>query len=91
MVRLALEDEKTAGGIIIPETARQQLTYGEVMAVGPGRRHDDGTVHPIAASICVGVTVLFRKYGGTDASFLGRDVRLVGEQDVLAVLQRVES
>lgn len=75
-------EEKTAGGIVLPDTAKEKPQRGKVIAVGPGRLLDSGERHPIALS--VGDEVLFSKYGGTDIEIDGQEVKILREADVLA-------
>ncbi|MBI1346493.1 co-chaperone GroES [bacterium] len=75
-------EEKTAGGIVLPDSAKEKPQRGKVVAVGPGRLLDSGERHPIALS--VGDEVLFAKYGGTEIEVDGVDVKILREQDILA-------
>lgn len=75
-------EEKTAGGIVLPDTAKEKPQRGKVIAVGPGRLLDSGERHPIALS--VGEEVLFAKYGGTEVEVDGKEVKILRESDVLA-------
>ena len=79
----ALEAEsKTAGGIIIPDTAKEKPQKGEVVAVGPGKTDDKGNV--IKMELKVGDKVLYGKYAGTEVSVDGKDLLIMREADVLA-------
>lgn len=78
-------DEKTAGGIIIPDTAREKPQEGRVMAVGPGRRQDDGEVQPL--DVRPGDRVLFGRFAGTEVTVDGAEQLIIREDDVLAVLE----
>ncbi len=80
--RLAAE-EKTAGGLIIPDTAKEKPIQGKVVAVGNGKVTKDGKVRPI--DVKVGDTVLFGKYSGTEVKLDGEEHVLIREDDVLAV------
>ena len=80
--RLAAE-EKTAGGLIIPDTAKEKPIQGKVIAVGNGKVTKDGKVRPI--DVKVGDTVLFGKYSGTEVKLDGEEHVLIREDDVLAV------
>jgi chaperonin GroES len=80
--RLAAE-EKTAGGLIIPDTAKEKPIQGKVVAVGNGKVQKDGKVRPI--DVKVGDTVLFGKYSGTEVKLDGEEHVLIREDDVLAV------
>ena len=79
------EDERTAGGIIIPDTAKEKPQQGEVVAVGPGVTGDDGQFHPL--DVRVGDRVLFGKWSGTEVSIDGQDVLIMKESDILGVLE----
>ncbi|MDP1796479.1 MAG: co-chaperone GroES [Planctomycetaceae bacterium] len=75
-------EAKTAGGIVLPETAKEKPQRGKVVAVGPGRLLDSGDRHPIA--LAVGDEVLFAKYGGTEIEIDGKEVKILREADILA-------
>lgn len=75
-------EETTAGGIVLPDSAKEKPQRGKVLAVGPGRLLDSGERCPV--SLSVGDHVLFAKYGGTDIEVDGKDVRILRESDVLA-------
>ena len=77
--------EQTAGGIYIPDSAREKPQRGVVLAVGEGRLRDDGKRDPM--SVKVGDKVLFAKYGGTDVKFGEKEVKILSEKDILAVLE----
>jgi len=77
-------EEKTAGGIVLPDSAKEKPQRGKVIAVGPGRLLDSGERHPIGLS--VGDEVLFAKYGGTEIEVGGKDVKILRESDILAKL-----
>jgi len=85
IVRRLEEDEKTTGGIIIPDTAKEKPQQGDVIAVGPGRRDDKGDV--IAMEIQKGARVLFTKYAGTEVDLEGSEHLIISEDDVLAILE----
>ena len=78
-------DDKSPGGIILPETAKEKPQEGKVMAVGKGRLLEDGTVKPL--EIKVGDTVLYAKYSGTEISHGESDYLILREDDILAVLK----
>ena len=80
------EEEKTKGGIIIPDTAKEKPVEGKVVAVGNGRILEDGSVRPLGVK--VGDHVLFAKYGGTDVKIDGEQVLIMREDDVLGVLEK---
>ena len=75
-------EEMTAGGIVLPDTAKEKPQRGKVVAVGPGRLLDSGERSSV--SVKVGDQVLFGKYGGTDLEVNGRDIKILRESDILA-------
>ena len=77
-------DEKTKGGIILPDTAKEKPVMGEVVAVGPGKVADDGT--KIAPEVKVGDKVLYGKYSGTEVTIDGDEYLIMREADVFAVV-----
>ncbi len=77
-------EEKTKGGIILPDTAKEKPVIGEVVAVGPGRKADDGKI--IALDIKVGDKVLYGKYSGTEVTIDGQEYLIMRETDVFAVV-----
>jgi len=79
------EDEKTAGGIIIPDSAREKPQKGKVIAVGKGKISEDGTVRPL--DVKAGDIVLFGKYAGTEVKISNDERLIMREDDVLAVLE----
>ena len=84
VVRRLDEEEKSAGGIIIPDTAREKPQQGEVVAVGPGARNDKGDRLPPA--VAVGDRVLFGKWSGTEVTIEGAEYAIMNEADILGVL-----
>lgn len=78
------QDEVTASGLVIPDTAKEKPQQGEVVAVGPGKIDDSGTRHPVDAS--VGDRILYAKYTGTEIKLDGTDYIVLNEKDVLAKL-----
>ena len=78
-------EEKTAGGIVLPDAAQEKPQRGSVVAVGPGRLLDSGERCAIAVS--VGDEVLFGKYGGTDIEVEGEEVKILRESDILAKVE----
>ena len=83
LVRRMSEEEKTAGGIIIPDSAKEKPQRGEVVATGKGRILEDGTVLPL--EVKSGDTVLFNKYSGTELKLDGSEFLMMREDDVLGV------
>ncbi len=86
LVKRLEEEEKTKGGIIIPDTAKEKPAEGEVVAVGPGRLNDKGD--RIEPAVKVGDRVLFSKYGGTDVKLEGEDYLILREDDILGVVEQ---
>ncbi|MDE0046243.1 MAG: co-chaperone GroES [bacterium] len=84
LVRRTDSDEVSAGGIIIPDTAREKPMEGEVMAVGPGARDDRGTVQPL--DVATGDRVLFGKWSGTEIKIDGEELLVMKESDIMGVL-----
>ncbi|AXQ28787.1 co-chaperone GroES [Solimonas sp. K1W22B-7] len=84
VVKRLEEEKKTAGGIIIPDNAAEKPLKAEVIAVGPGKRSDDGKVH--APDVKKGDTVLIGKYSGTEVKVDGQDLVVLREDDILAVV-----
>jgi len=84
LVRRVAEEEKTKGGIIIPDTAKEKPQEGEVIAAGNGKVLENGT--KVALDVKVGDKILFGKYSGTDIRIDGEDVLILREDEVLAVL-----
>ncbi len=77
-------DDKTKGGIIIPDTAKEKPAQGKVVAAGPGRRGEDGRLY--AMSVKVGDTVLYGKWSGTEVKLDGEDLVIMNETDILGVV-----
>jgi len=84
LVRRIEADEKTAGGIIIPDTAKEKPQEGEVIAAGTGARNEAGEVHPL--EVKAGDKVLFSKYSGTEVKIDGDEHLIMREEDLLAIL-----
>jgi chaperonin GroES len=78
-------EEITAGGIVLPETAKEKPQRGKVLSVGPGDRDDDGKY--IAMDVSVGDTVLFAKYSGTEIKLEGKKLLILRESDLLAIIE----
>ncbi len=85
VVRRIDESEKTAGGIIIPETAQEKPQEGEVVSVGPGERGSDGEIH--ALGVKAGDRILFGKWSGNEVTIDGEELLIMKESDVMAVLE----
>ena len=84
VVRRVEEEAKTAGGIIIPDTAQEKPSQGEVVAVGPGARGDDGKI--IAPDVKTGDRVIFGKWSGTEVKIDGQDLLIMKESDIMGVM-----
>jgi chaperonin GroES len=78
-------EQKTAGGIIIPDTAKEKPMEAKVIAVGPGARADDGKIHPL--DLKKGDRVLFGKWSGTEVKVDGEDLLIMKESDVMGVIE----
>jgi chaperonin GroES len=85
VVRRIEEEQKTAGGIIIPDTAKEKPIRGEVLAVGAGKVQDDGKRTPL--DVKAGDRVLFGKYSGTDIKVDGEELLIMREDDILAIVE----
>jgi len=83
------EDSKTAGGIIIPDTAKEKPMQGEVVAVGPGARDEAGKVVPL--DLKAGDRVLFGKWSGTEVTIDGKELLIMKESDIMGVLEATSS
>ena len=86
LVKRLEEEEKTAGGIIIPDSAKEKPAEGKVVAVGPGKLNDAG--ERVALQVKEGDVVLFSKYGGTDVKLDGDDYLIMREDDILGILEK---
>ena len=84
LVRRVEAEEKTAGGIIIPDTAKEKPMEGEVVSVGPGARGEDGKIQ--ALDVKAGDRVLFGKWSGTEVKLDGEDLIIMKESDILGIL-----
>jgi chaperonin GroES len=85
VVRPAEAEEKTASGLVIPDSAKEKPQQGEVLAVGPGRRSDSGELIPL--DISVGDKVVYSKYGGTEIAVEGEDLLILAGRDILAIVK----
>jgi chaperonin GroES len=83
-IKVSPAEEKTAGGILLPDNAKEKPQVGEVVAAGPGKRNDDGEYAPL--EVKVGDSVLYSKYAGTDVKLAGEEYVLLSEKDILAVV-----
>ena len=85
LVRRVEQEAKTAGGILIPDTAQEKPMEGEVIAVGPGARGDDGKVQPL--EVKAGDRVLFGKWSGTEIKIDGEEPMIMKESDIMGLLE----
>jgi len=85
LVKRVEEEEKTKGGIIIPDTAKEKPQEGEVIATGPGARNDKGDV--VALDVKAGDKILFGKWSGTEVKVDGQDLLIMKESDILGVVE----
>ena len=86
VVKVLTQEEKTRGGIVIPDTAKEKPQEGEVLAIGSGRVMENGQKLPL--EVKKGDKVLFSKYGGTEVKIEGEELLILSERDVLAVLEK---
>jgi chaperonin GroES len=85
VVRRLESEEKTAGGIIIPDTAKEKPQEGEVIAAGPGARGEDGKLHPL--DVKAGDRVLFGKWSGTEVKIDGEELMIMKESDIMGIIE----
>ena len=85
LVRRVTAEEKTAGGIIIPDTAKEKPQEGEVVAVGPGARADNGKLQPL--DVKAGDRILFGKWSGTEVKIDGEDLLIMKESDIMGIIE----
>ena len=86
IVKRLEEERKTASGIVIPDTAAEKPDQGEVMAVGPGKKNEEGKVTPV--DVKVGDKILFGKYSGTTVKIEGEELLVMREDDVMGVFEK---
>ena len=89
VVRRLTAEEKTAGGIIIPDTAKEKPMEGEVIAVGPGARNERGELVP--TELKKGDRVLFGKWSGTEVKIEGEDLLIMKESDIMGVIEKTST
>ncbi|MCH7635846.1 MAG: co-chaperone GroES [Proteobacteria bacterium] len=89
LVRRIEQDEKTTGGIIIPDTAQEKPTEGEVLAVGSGVRDENGELQPL--DVKAGDRILFGKWSGTEVELDGEELLIMKESDIMGVLKSAKS
>ena len=85
LVKRVEEEEKTKGGIIIPDTAKEKPQEGEIVSVGPGARDESGKIQPL--DVKTGDKILFGKWSGTEIKLDGKDLLIMKESDILGVLE----
>lgn len=85
VVKPAEAETKTAGGIVLPETAKEKPLTGKVVAVGPGKSNDDGT--RVKPDVKVGDTVLFGRYGGSEVEVDGTEYKILRESEILGIVE----
>jgi chaperonin GroES len=85
MVKRLEEDQKTAGGIIIPDTVKEKPQKGEIIAAGPGKKNEDGKLQPL--DVKAGDKVLFSKYAGTEIKVEGEELLMMREDDIMGVIE----
>ncbi len=85
IVTIEEQEQTTASGLVIPDTAKEKPQQGKVVAVGPGKRSEQ-TGEPIALDVNEGDTVLFSKYGGTEVKVEGQDFLILSARDILAIV-----
>jgi len=86
VVKVVEQEEKTSGGILLPQTAKEKPQEAEVLAVGPGKMLDDGKRAPM--EVRVGDRVVFAKYAGTEIKSQGEELLVISEKDILAIVER---
>jgi chaperonin GroES len=89
LIRRVEQEEKTAGGIIIPDTAKEKPMEGEIIAVGPGARDESGKIQPL--DVKPGDRVLFGKWSGTEVKLDGEELIIMKESDIMGVLEGAAS
>ena len=86
LIRRVEHEAKSSGGIIIPDTAQEKPMEGEVVAVGPGARGEDGTLHPL--DVKTGDRVLFGKWSGSEIKLDGEELMIMKESDIMGVIDQ---
>jgi len=89
VVRRVESEEKTAGGIIIPDTAKEKPQEGEIIAVGPGARDESGKLIPL--DVKAGDRILFGKWSGTEVKIDGEDLLIMKESDVMGIIEEIKA
>ena len=88
LVRRLEEDERTVGGIIIPDTAKEKPMEGEVLAIGPGARNDKGELTPL--DVKAGDRILFGKWSGSEVKIDGEELVIMKESDIMGIIESVK-
>ena len=86
LIKVLDSEEKTSGGIIIPDTAKEKPQEGEVVAVGPGAKNDEGKITPM--DVKIGDVVLFGKWSGTEVKIDGKEYSIMKESDIMGISKR---
>jgi chaperonin GroES len=86
LIEILDSEEKTSGGIIIPDTAKEKPQEGEIVSVGPGARSEDGKIVPM--DVAVGDIVLFGKWSGTEVKIDGKEYSIMKESDIMGISKR---
>lgn len=86
LVKRVDQEERSPGGIIIPDTAKEKPMEGEVLAVGAGNRDNNGDLHPL--DVKVGDRIMFGKWGGTEVKIDGSEYLIIKEQDILGIINK---
>ena len=89
LVRRIEQEERTVGGVIIPDMAKEKSMEGEVIAVGPGARDEKGTLQPL--DVKAGNRVLFGKWSGTEVKLDGEELMIMKESDIMGILEGTET
>ncbi|MEK6759315.1 MAG: co-chaperone GroES [Deltaproteobacteria bacterium] len=86
IVKRLEEEEKTKGGIIIPDSAKETPAEGKVIAVGPGKKDDEGKIHPV--DVKVNDRIIFSKYAGNEIKVDGEEFLIMREEDILGIVEK---
>ncbi|MBI5235655.1 MAG: co-chaperone GroES [Deltaproteobacteria bacterium] len=86
IVKRLAEEEKTKGGLFIPDSAKETPAEGKIIAVGGGKKDEDGKIHPL--DVKAGDMVIFSKYGGTEIKIEGEEFLIMREEDILGIVEK---
>ena len=86
LIEVLDSEEKTSGGIIIPDTAKEKPQEGEVVAVGPGAKNNEGKISPL--DVKIGDRVLFGKWSGTEVKIDGKELLIMKESDIMGIIEK---